>query len=140
MPAPFSILGLDHIVLRAADPAALEAFYLEVLGCNLELRQGRLTQLRAGRTLIDIVPAAAEGPAAGTSSSGGRQSRSPVPARRAVRRRHDPEAFRRPRHRVRRGEVALRRRGPRPLGLPARSGRQRRRTQGPGGRLKAASS
>jgi catechol 2,3-dioxygenase-like lactoylglutathione lyase family enzyme len=71
MPAPFSILGLDHIVLRAADPAALEAFYLEVLGCSLELRQGRLTQLRAGRTLIDIVPAAGEGPAAGTSSSGG---------------------------------------------------------------------
>jgi catechol 2,3-dioxygenase-like lactoylglutathione lyase family enzyme len=35
---------------------ALEQFYVEVLGCSLELRQGNLAQLRAGRTLIDIVP------------------------------------------------------------------------------------
>ena len=26
MPAPFGILGIDHVVLRAADPAALERF------------------------------------------------------------------------------------------------------------------
>jgi catechol-2,3-dioxygenase len=71
MPAPFAILGLDHIVLRATDPAALERFYLDVIGCTLELRQGKLTQLRAGRTLIDIVPADDEGPAGGRSSSGG---------------------------------------------------------------------
>jgi glyoxylase I family protein len=71
MPAPFTIIGLDHIVLRAADPAALEKFYIEVLGCSHELRQGMLTQLRAGRTLIDIVPAAEEGPAKGTSRTGG---------------------------------------------------------------------
>jgi glyoxylase I family protein len=70
MPAPFTIIGLDHIVLRAADPAALEKFYIEVLGCSHELRQGTLTQLRAGRTLIDIVPAAEEGPAKGTSRTG----------------------------------------------------------------------
>ena len=44
------------MVLRARDPAALEKFYTEVLGCSLELRQGTLAQLRAGRTLIDIVP------------------------------------------------------------------------------------
>ncbi len=56
MPAPFTIIGLDHVVLRARDPAALEKFYVEVLGCSLELRQGKLAQLRAGRTLIDIVP------------------------------------------------------------------------------------
>jgi glyoxylase I family protein len=71
MPAPFTILGLDHIVLRAADPAALERFYLEVLGLSFELRQGKLTQLRAGRTLIDIVPADDAGPAGGTSVTGG---------------------------------------------------------------------
>jgi len=53
---PFTIIGLDHVVLRARDPAALETFYVEVLGCSLELRQGKLAQLRAGRTLIDIVP------------------------------------------------------------------------------------
>jgi glyoxylase I family protein len=71
MTAPFSILGLDHIVLRATDPAALERFYIDVLGCRLELRQGKLTQLRAGRALIDIVPAEGTGPAGGRSSSGG---------------------------------------------------------------------
>jgi len=71
MAAPFTILGLDHIVLRAADPAALERFYLDVLGLSVELRQGKLTQLRAGRTLIDIVPADDAGPAGGTSATGG---------------------------------------------------------------------
>jgi len=71
MAAPFTILGLDHIVLRAADPAALERFYLDALGLSVELRQGRLTQLRAGRTLIDIVPADDAGPAGGSSATGG---------------------------------------------------------------------
>jgi glyoxylase I family protein len=71
MPAPFAILGIDHVVLRATDPAALERFYLEVLGCTLEKRQGTLTQLRAGSALIDIVPADEPGPAGGSSRSGG---------------------------------------------------------------------
>jgi catechol-2,3-dioxygenase len=70
MTTPFSILGIDHIVLRAADPVALEHFYLDVLGCKLELRQGKLTQLRAGRALIDIVPADDAGPAGGSSATG----------------------------------------------------------------------
>jgi catechol 2,3-dioxygenase-like lactoylglutathione lyase family enzyme len=71
MSTPFAILGIDHVVLRATDPAALERFYTEVLGCSLEKRQGTLTQLRAGSALIDIVPADAAGPAGGTSRSGG---------------------------------------------------------------------
>jgi len=71
MPAPFAILGLDHVVLRAVDPAGLERFYMDVLGCTLERRQGTLTQLRAGSALIDIVPADAAGPAGGTSRHGG---------------------------------------------------------------------
>src|SRR4051794_30140570 len=71
MSAPFAILGLDHIVLRAADPAALERFYLDVLGCSFEKRQGKLAQLRAGSALIDIVPADEAGPAQGMSSTGG---------------------------------------------------------------------
>lgn len=71
MPAPFNILGIDHVVLRAADPAALERFYLDVLGCAFEKRQGTLAQLRAGQALIDIVPADQDGPAHGTSSTGG---------------------------------------------------------------------
>jgi catechol-2,3-dioxygenase len=71
MAVPFAILGIDHVVLRATDPPALERFYIEALGCTLELRQGKLTQLRAGRTLIDIVPTDEAGPAGGTSRSGG---------------------------------------------------------------------
>jgi glyoxylase I family protein len=71
MPAPFHIIGIDHVVLRATDPDALERFYMDVLGSALEKRQGKLAQLRAGRTLIDIVPADEAGPADGTSSTGG---------------------------------------------------------------------
>src|SRR5437868_12728445 len=73
MAAPFSILGIDHVVLRAADPAALEKFYVDVLGCTVEKRQEaiKLTQLRAGRTLIDIVPAGEAGPAAGEQAGRG---------------------------------------------------------------------
>jgi catechol-2,3-dioxygenase len=71
MSVPFAIVGIDHVVLRATDPAALERFYIEVLGCSLERRQGTLAQLRAGSALIDIVPADADGPAGGTSRSGG---------------------------------------------------------------------
>ena len=70
MAAPFDIVAIDHIVLRAADPAALERFYLDVLGLTLEARQGKLAQLRAGSGLIDIVPADEPGPARGTSSTG----------------------------------------------------------------------
>src|SRR6266850_8393994 len=71
MSPPFAILGIDHIVLRAADPAALERFYMDVLGCTFEKRQGKLAQLRAGHALIDIVPADEAGPAGGSSSTGG---------------------------------------------------------------------
>ena len=71
MTAPFAIVGIDHVVLRATDPAALERFYIDALGCTLERRQGTLTQLRAGSALIDIVPADTAGPAGGTSRSGG---------------------------------------------------------------------
>ncbi len=69
--APFKIVGIDHVVLRAADPAALERFYLDVLGLSLEMRQGKLAQLRAGHALIDIVPADDAGPAGSLSSNNG---------------------------------------------------------------------
>ncbi len=57
---PFAILGIDHVVLRARDPARLERFYVEVLGCSVARRQEGLglIQLRAGRCLIDIVDVA----------------------------------------------------------------------------------
>ena len=57
MSIPFAVLQLDHVVLRSADPARLEEFYVRVLGCPVEKRQDAigLTQLRAGRALIDIL-------------------------------------------------------------------------------------
>ncbi|MCE7997288.1 MAG: VOC family protein [Rhodobiaceae bacterium] len=54
---PFSLKGLDHIVLRTPDPTALIGFYVNVLGAVVEreIPQFQLTQLRAGLSLIDIV-------------------------------------------------------------------------------------
>jgi glyoxylase I family protein len=54
---PFTLAGLDHLVLRVADLPRMRAFYCEVLGCRLEREQPELglTQLRAGTSLIDLV-------------------------------------------------------------------------------------
>jgi catechol 2,3-dioxygenase-like lactoylglutathione lyase family enzyme len=56
---PITIRAIDHVVIRAKDLANLVAFYRDVLGCAEERRQDelRLVQLRAGRSLIDIVDA-----------------------------------------------------------------------------------
>ncbi len=53
----FEIVGLDHLVLRVRDLEASIAFYCEVLGCQEERRLDDLglVQLRAGRSLIDLV-------------------------------------------------------------------------------------
>ncbi|MGE0357536.1 MAG: VOC family protein [Burkholderiales bacterium] len=50
--------GIDHVVLRVRDADRAAAFYVEVLGCTLERRRDDigLMQLRAGRSLIDLVP------------------------------------------------------------------------------------
>ncbi len=54
---PINLTGIDHIVLRARDFEGLIEFYVAVLGCKLErtLPAYGLAQLRAGRSLIDIV-------------------------------------------------------------------------------------
>lgn len=54
---PFQLQQIDHVVLRVRDVAAMAAFYREVLGCTLERDQAAigLLQLRAGRSLIDLV-------------------------------------------------------------------------------------
>lgn len=56
-PVPFELQQIDHIVLRVRDSAAMEAFYRDVLGCGVERRQEAIgmVQLRAGRSLIDLV-------------------------------------------------------------------------------------
>lgn len=50
-------LGIDHVVLRVTDLDAALRFYCGVLGCNEERRVDELglVQLRAGRSLIDLV-------------------------------------------------------------------------------------
>ncbi|MBP1472822.1 VOC family protein [Frateuria sp. MAH-13] len=55
---PFRLQQIDHVVLRVYDLAAMQAFYCDVLGCTEERRQDAigLVQLRAGESLIDLVP------------------------------------------------------------------------------------
>ena len=55
----FTIEGLDHVVLRVADLERAVRFYCGVLGCREERRVTSigLVQLRAGASLIDLVPA-----------------------------------------------------------------------------------
>lgn len=55
-----TLQGLDHLVLRVVDLDAMLRFYVGVLGCTVERRQDEigLVQLRAGRSLIDLVPVA----------------------------------------------------------------------------------
>jgi glyoxylase I family protein len=52
------ILGLDHVVLRVLDLDAALRFYQGALGCAVERRSDALglVQLRAGSSLIDLVP------------------------------------------------------------------------------------
>jgi len=52
------IKGLDHVVLRVRDLDASLAFYRDALGCPVERRLDELglVQLRAGGSLIDLVP------------------------------------------------------------------------------------
>ena len=79
MAAPLKIVGIDHVVLRAADPVRSSEFYLDVLGLTFELRQGKLAQLRTGHALIDIVPADEAGASPRSIEHRRGQSRSPLP-------------------------------------------------------------
>lgn len=57
MTIPFHVRGIDHVVIRAKDVGVMVRFYSEVLGCVLERADPDigLYQLRAGRSLIDLV-------------------------------------------------------------------------------------
>jgi glyoxylase I family protein len=52
------IREIDHVVLRVVDLEAMIGFYTQALGCSVERRQDEigLVQLRAGSSLVDLVP------------------------------------------------------------------------------------
>lgn len=54
----FEYGGLDHVVLRVRSLEKSLVFYRDILGCAVEreLAEVGLTQLRAGASLIDLVP------------------------------------------------------------------------------------
>jgi len=53
-----NIREIDHLVLRVVDLDSMLRFYCDGLGCAVEKRQDAigLVQLRAGRSIIDLVP------------------------------------------------------------------------------------
>ena len=55
---PWSTIGIDHLVLRITDLDRMLGFYVDVLGCEVERENAAagLYQLRAGTSLIDLVP------------------------------------------------------------------------------------
>ena len=66
------IREIDHLVLRVTDARRMIAFYRDVLGCAVERSRDDigLYQLRAGRSLIDIVPVSGELGAMGGAAPG----------------------------------------------------------------------
>jgi glyoxylase I family protein len=58
--SPVTVTGLDHVVLRVQSLERSVEFYGKVLGCPVEreLETPRLVQLRAGTSMIDLVPCA----------------------------------------------------------------------------------
>jgi glyoxylase I family protein len=70
MPSPVTLAGIDHIVLRVADRAAMVGFYCDVIGCTVDRDRPDLglTHLRAGRALIDLVTL--DGPLGRTGGAG----------------------------------------------------------------------
>lgn len=64
----FHVERIDHVVLRARDVAAMVRFYQQALGFKVErtLERIGLVQLRAGASLLDVVPAQGESTPTGT--------------------------------------------------------------------------
>jgi len=69
---PFQIRALDHLVLRVADLTRSLNFYVDGLGCTVEIRRDDigLIQLRAGESIIDLVPLAGKLGRAGGAGPG----------------------------------------------------------------------
>lgn len=53
-----TIREIDHLVLRVVDVERMLRFYRDVLGCAVEVWRDDLglVQLRAGRSMLDLVP------------------------------------------------------------------------------------
>jgi glyoxylase I family protein len=70
--AMIHIREIDHLVLRVVDLDRMLRFYCEALGCTIEKRQDSigLVQLRAGRSLIDLVPVSGKLGSAGGAPPG----------------------------------------------------------------------
>lgn len=66
------IREIDHLVLRVVELDTMLHFYCDVLGCTIERRQDSigLVQLRAGRSLVDLVPLDGELGSAGGAAPG----------------------------------------------------------------------
>ncbi|MCS0628447.1 VOC family protein [Telluria mixta] len=70
--SPIAIREIDHIVLRVVDLARMLAFYGDVLGCREVRRQDEigLVQLRAGSSMVDLIPISGKLGAAGGAAPG----------------------------------------------------------------------
>jgi len=66
------IREIDHLVLRVVDLDRMLRFYCGALGCTLERRQDEigLVQLRAGRSIVDLVPVGGKLGSAGGAAPG----------------------------------------------------------------------
>jgi len=72
MKTAITIREIDHIVLRVVDLARMQAFYGDVLGCREVRRQDEigLVQLRAGSSMVDLIPISGKLGAAGGAAPG----------------------------------------------------------------------
>jgi catechol 2,3-dioxygenase-like lactoylglutathione lyase family enzyme len=72
MHSAITIREIDHIVLRVVDLARMLQFYGDVLGCREVRRQDEigLVQLRAGSSMVDLIPIDGKLGAAGGAAPG----------------------------------------------------------------------
>jgi catechol 2,3-dioxygenase-like lactoylglutathione lyase family enzyme len=70
--AAIAIREIDHLVLRVKNLDAMLDFYCAILGCTVDRRRDDigLVQLRAGRSMIDLVPVDGELGRAGGAAPG----------------------------------------------------------------------
>jgi catechol 2,3-dioxygenase-like lactoylglutathione lyase family enzyme len=72
MQSAITIREIDHIVLRVVDLARMLRFYGDVLGCREVRRQDEigLVQLRAGGSMVDLIPVTGKLGSAGGAAPG----------------------------------------------------------------------